>query len=371
MTESILDKVISSKEILEIQAFEPAEIVGSLMVHLSEKEADIIRRRFGLYKDAPETLENIGKLYKVTRERIRQIESLGVKKMTSHPDFRTTMNSVEHILTTAFQKAGGFVTEQRLFEKLLGEQKESSEHERAIIFILSQLLSEKFKPHPTPNKNITVWKHHTASHDFLEKVLQELHALIENHGKPMSFEMIFGELVKREIFEQHQEKINEEVVASFLDISHRIDTNPFGEYGFAEWGSIQPRRMNDKIYLILKKENKPLHFTEIAERIGRIFKRKAYPPTVHNELILNDHYILVGRGIYALKEWGYKPGVVAEVIKEILEKSGRAMDRDEIADEVLKQRMVKKNTIHLALTNKKMFEKTPEGLYRLNAEQTA
>lgn len=366
MTESILDKVISSKEILEIQAFEPAEIVGKFMVHLSEKEADIIRRRFGLHKNKPETLENIGKRYKVTRERIRQIESLGIKKMMNHPEFRSSVATVEHIFTNAFQKAGGFITEQRLFKKLLGEQKDNYDHERAIIFILSQLLPEKFKLHTTPEKSKNIWKHHTSSEQFLNALLQELHDLMESHGKPMSFDEIFTALTKREVFEHHQEKITDEVVMSFLDISHRISTNPFGEYGFGDWGAIQPRRMNDKIYLILKKENKPLHFTEIADRIGKIFKKKAYPPTVHNELILNAHYILVGRGIYALKEWGYKPGVVSEVIVEILQKFGRPMSREEIADEVLKQRIVKKNTIHLALTNRKTFTKTAEGLYQLN-----
>lgn len=113
-----------------------------------------------------------------------------------------------------------------------------------------------------------------------------------------------------------------------------------------------------------------MHFTKIAERINKIHfdSRKAYPPTVHNELILNARYILVGRGIYALKEWGYKPGVVAEVISDILKKAGQPMKRGEIVDSVLKQRLVKKNTIHLALTDQKRFNKLSDGRYILRTD---
>jgi hypothetical protein len=125
--------------------------------------------------------------------------------------------------------------------------------------------------------------------------------------------------------------------------------------------------MNDKIYLVLKKNGKPMHFTEITKMINetKFDSRKAYPPTVHNELILNDQYVLVGRGIYALKEWGYKPGVVASVLIEILRAAGHPLGRDELVRLVLDQRMVKKNTVHLALTDKTKFKKLPDGTYTL------
>jgi hypothetical protein len=125
--------------------------------------------------------------------------------------------------------------------------------------------------------------------------------------------------------------------------------------------------MSDKIYLVLKKVGKPLHFNDITRLINetKFDHRVAYPPTVHNELILNDRYVLVGRGIYALKEWGYKPGVVVDILTSILKKEQRPMTRDELVAEVLKQRMVKRNTIHLALTNRKKFIKDLKGAYSL------
>ena len=115
-----------------------------------------------------------------------------------------------------------------------------------------------------------------------------------------------------------------------------------------------------------------MHFNEITQKINEIGfdHRQAYPPTVHNELILNKEYVLVGRGIYALREWGYKPGVVADVLADIIREVGQPMDREELMKRVMQQRMVKKNTVALALTNKNKFRRLPDGRYDL-AEPTA
>jgi len=135
----------------------------------------------------------------------------------------------------------------------------------------------------------------------------------------------------------------------------------------SSWGSVVPKRMNDKIYLVLKRHGKPMHFNEITKKINEVKfdSRKAYPPTVHNELILNKKYVLVGRGIYALKEWGYQPGVVANVLEQILKDEKEPITREELVKRVLEQRIVKKNTIHLALTNKDRFRKLPDERFTL------
>lgn len=110
-----------------------------------------------------------------------------------------------------------------------------------------------------------------------------------------------------------------------------------------------------------------MHFTEIAETINKMNfdERQAYPATIHNELILDDKYVLVGRGIYALKEWGYKPGVVSEVIAEILKESGRPMSKKELIDAVLKKRLIKQTTITLALMNRDKFVRDEKGRYSI------
>jgi hypothetical protein len=67
--------------------------------------------------------------------------------------------------------------------------------------------------------------------------------------------------------------------------------------------------------------------------------------------------VLIGRGIYALSEWGYFEGTIKDVLKDILEKSRTPLDKEEILSEVLKVRKVKKNTVLINLNNEHMFER--------------
>jgi len=138
-------------------------------------------------------------------------------------------------------------------------------------------------------------------------------------------------------------------------------------WGTKSWKTVSPKRMSDKIYLILNKEGRPLHFKEITKIINEsgFDKKPARDVTVHNELIIDDRYVLVGRGIYALKSWGYKKGAVADIIEEIIRDNGSAMTKADILEEVSKQRIVKDSTIYLSLTNDKRFKKVATGKYDL------
>ena len=158
-----------------------------------------------------------------------------------------------------------------------------------------------------------------------------------------------------------------EILFSYLEPSKLIERNYFGQWGLKSWPEIKPRSIKDKIYLALKKEERPLHFVEIAEVINEICqdKKLAKPQTVHNELIKDERCVLIGRGIYALKEWGYQEGIVKEVIAEVLKKRNRVMNKDEIIREVLKKRMIKKNTVLVNLKNHDCFIGLGDGRYGL------
>jgi hypothetical protein len=156
-------------------------------------------------------------------------------------------------------------------------------------------------------------------------------------------------------------------IHAHIRLSRILKKNVFDEWGLVHWPSVSPKRMTDKIYLLLKKHGSPLHFRELTAKINQagFGGRPAYAPTVHNELILDKRYVLVGRGIYALTEWGYAPGVVGDVAAAILKKAGKALAREEIVEEVLKQRLVKRGTIYLALSNQNRFRRDEEGNYHL------
>lgn len=71
----------------EVDVFDQAEterVVTDALADLPERQADVIRMRFGIGRDSVMTLEEIGQIYGVTRERIRQIEAKGLDRL-SHP----------------------------------------------------------------------------------------------------------------------------------------------------------------------------------------------------------------------------------------------------------------------------------------------
>ncbi|MFA6254585.1 MAG: sigma factor-like helix-turn-helix DNA-binding protein [Patescibacteria group bacterium] len=376
---SILDKIIESQEKRQAAQFNPTELIAGLVKNLSTKESDILSRRFGLLGKKKETLEQIGKYYDITRERIRQIEMATVKKLKEIKDFRSQIETAEQHITRLLENYGGIMEENSLLDEI-GSSDQSEENRQAARFILDRLLNEKIetiKPdeHFLPGRKLPV-----ISLDISKQIIKELVEIIEQEKKLLSTNELLERFRKREFYKNNEQQItalklgvNEEklaqeidkIIDSHLKISKRIDQNILGEWGLNTWNTIMPKRMGDKVYLILKKAGKPLHFTEITDLINQadFDKKKAYPATIHNELILDERYVLVGRGIYALKEWGYNSGTVMDVILEILAKADKPLTKEEIVKAVLDQRIVRKSTIYLALTNKDKIQKLTDGRY--------
>jgi hypothetical protein len=365
MSDSILDKVISIKEDQEKQDFNAVGIVDSLLAALAPKEADVVRRRHGLTEKGKETLENIGQDYNVTRERIRQIENQSLQKMRDADNYKEVVGPAENTIVHILNEHGGAIEENMLYDNLLAEDQMESNHPRYISFIVTNLLPEKVEPLPKKKKYDRGWKLKHVSIDYIDALIDALHEIADGHGVPQAFDELHEKMRNHETYMKHEENLTENAIQSLLHVAGTLDKNPYEEYGLREWGHIKPKRMHDRVFLVLRKEGDPMHFEEIAERITKVFEKKAYPPTVHNELILNDEYVLVGRGIYALKEWGFKEGVVSSVIEDVIKDAGKPLSRKQIIDTVLEQRMVKKNTIMLALTDKSRFKKTTDGKYTL------
>ena len=75
-----LDDVV----IHEVEQKNLREKIDELLTGLNDQEQKVLRMRFGLDDDDPKTLEEIGKVFGVTRERIRQIEAKAIRKLR-HP----------------------------------------------------------------------------------------------------------------------------------------------------------------------------------------------------------------------------------------------------------------------------------------------
>ncbi|MFW0862396.1 MAG: sigma factor-like helix-turn-helix DNA-binding protein [Candidatus Komeilibacteria bacterium] len=364
-TNSILDKVISSQTAEDIANFEPSSILNLLFSNLSDREKDVIVHRYGLDETEAKTLEEIGKLFDVTRERIRQIENSTIKKIRNHPEIEERLKPVENMISDILEEHGGVMREDALYENILNYGTSRNIDRAATSFIISKLLDHKLDKVVKHKKIHDSWKLPTAEVEFVEELIDDLVDILKDRSEPLPRRNILEKIQKRPIAEKYSGKLNDKVVQNALDLTTKINNNPFDEWGLADWRSIKPKRMNDKISLVMRKAGKPMHFTEIADKINeaKFDNKTAYPATIHNELILDDQYVLVGRGIYALKEWGYQPGVVADVITSVMEEAGKPLTKSEIIERVLDKRMVKQSTIQLALMNKKRFKRVEKNKY--------
>lgn len=380
---SILEKVLLSQEITERQKLSPIDICTQLLKLLTNREADVLRLRFGLDGNGANTLEVIGKRYSITRERVRQIEHQSIQKLKQSKQFQEISEGISTLVIHNLTQHGGMRRQDVLLNDLLSLSGDSSVNRNCLSFIIEQLLntvieeikSEEIRPS---------WKLLESSPSLFLGTMAHISSLLQSKNQPMSYDALLNEFIHGEYYQAHAQEYQsfilfssvpdqdmhsmvERVLNTYLECSMLVQQNPFNEWGLSQWHSIKPKRMSDKIYLVLKKTGKPLHFTEITEQINKMrFDHKvAHAPTVHNELILDKRFVLVGRGIYALHEWGYKPGVVADVIASILRHTVNPLTREEIIDEVLKQRFVKKGTIMLALTSHDEFSHLPDGRFIL------
>ncbi len=337
--------------------FKPKAVVKKLLGALPERSRVVVEARFGLgQKPEKMTLEAIGTRYDITRERVRQIENHAIVSLRKSPVFveaKEAFEDLEKIITSL----GGIVCEDDLLDFITKDDSLQNH----IYFLL--VLGDPFKYKKEDTEGRRCWY---VDQELALKVEGALKRLYEN----LSDDDLIpeGEMVDRflaELKDLSEEYRNEEVAKRWLSISKSIGRNPLGEWGQARSSNVKTKGVRDFAYLAVKRHGSPLHFGEVAKHIEKLFKRTAHVATTHNELIKDPRFVLVGRGIYALKEWGYSQGIVRDVIRDLLKENG-PLTRSEIVERVLKERHVKENTIVVNLQNQKFFKKSKDGKYALS-----
>ena len=337
--------------------FKPKAVVKKLLASLPERSRTVIEARFGLGTTAERmTLEAIGTRYDITRERVRQIENHAITTLRKSPSFtegHEAFNDLERII----ESLGGIVCEDDLLNFITKDESLQNH----IYFLL--VLGDPFKYRKEDDELRRCWYVDPELAQKVEGALKRLYANLSDDDLIPEGEMLDRFLAElKDLSENYR---NEEIAKRWLTISKSIGRNPRGEWGASRSGNIKAKGIRDYAYLAVKRHGSPLHFAEVAKMIEKLFNRKAHVATCHNELIKDSRFVLVGRGIYALREWGYATGVVRDVIKDILKKEG-PLSRKDIVEKVLKERHVKENTIVVNLQNQKFFKKTKEGRYSLS-----
>ena len=335
------------------------EIIEKFLIGLSDRQRKIIEARFGLKREI-KTLAAIGEEYGLTRERIRQIEAASLGIIRGKYNKSSFVKEIEKVVNH-LNKIGGVRKENDFINdiKNIFNDSKITKNQAKFIFEISKALlyrqeNDYFYSFWYLNKDIF-----SKADDFINKLEKFLNNKKEEIITFKKFDELFAQAVKTH-------NLSDSIAFNYVSISKKFGVNVYGDFGLMEWEEINPTTAKSRTYLILKKHGTSLHFKEIAKKINemRLGNRKTLFQTVHNELIKDPRFVLVGRGMYGLAECGAMPGTAKEVILRILKNKG-PLPKKEIVDLVKQERMLKENTILLNLQNKKHFKKLPNGKYHI------
>lgn len=333
-----------------------AGVADILTLIEQEREKEIITRRFGLY-DRRETLEQIGELLGITRERVRQLEKaiLVRLKIAAEEGKTDTVSQLEKTFVRTLSEMGRAARLQDLADTLYGRP--TNQQERSHVAFIAALAPHLTVIDENDNYYQAVAIADSGDEKKIRSAIDTIVKTIKDHGEPMTLDQLHNALNY-----EHPDHVR--ALASISkNLAHIKDM-----WGLSKWPTVNPKNIRDKIYVILSENGKPLHFSDIAKAIkGSSFKRKdVTTQAIHNELIKDKRFVLIGRGIYALDNWGYSKGTVADIITQVLQKAGEPLHRDEIVKRVLKSRQVKETTILLNLQSKPQFKRIAKATYTLD-----
>ncbi|MGC9046907.1 MAG: sigma factor-like helix-turn-helix DNA-binding protein [Minisyncoccia bacterium] len=326
-------------------------IVQNVFDVLNPKQRKILTERFGLNNNRESTLQKIGDDLGITRERVRQIQNRALDKIKYN--IQNYSNKLIDLSMQHLKNSGG-IREHKLFLNdiivyLKDNSKFADKKLQFIYFVVNQPL------HYEENESYySFWYSDSNVLKVFNSFVNDFLQYIKSNDKS---KILVEKKYLYQIKSLHQ--------VHYLSLAKHFGLNIFNDFGLSEWPEINPKSMRDKIYLILKYYTKPMHFTEIAKKISDHWGYSDFSvATVHNELLKDDRFVLVGRGIYGLSENGYKGGTAKDIICEVLKKYG-PLTKQEIINKVSNIKLLKPNTILVNLQDKNLFKKLEDGHYIL------
>ncbi len=325
------------------------QILGELR---RDRDRQIIARRFGFGLKKRQTLEKIGNDFNITRERVRQIEKVAITKMRASN--APQINLANQYIAEIVREAGGVALVSDIAQ-VLG----APENDLSYIVFLTLLSPDIQLIDEDDHLRLSAGLMPIYTRSQVIQLVNEIVGVVKSIGKPVGLSKLRAKLPSELSALTCEELMRTSKELAFFD----------GKWGLATWPEVNPKSIRDKTYLVLSRHGRPLHFSDIASHVRSMgaAKRDVTVQAVHNELIKDIRFILIGRGIYALAEWGYTPGTVAEIISTVLREE-QPLHKDEIVRRVLMKRQVKTTTIILNLQEKAQFVRTAKATYKLKED---
>ncbi len=341
-------ETVTDNQLTDVRPLVESLIDESLAVLKKDRDREVVIKRHGLKQHQPHTLEQIGSELGITRERVRQIEKAAFSRIREQAEHDHELHGA---IVAQLDTAGGILQLARLLDTL-----SLSSNEEANVTYLVRVMPDIELIEHNDELYPVVTLLDPYSKDVVMSLHRDLQSAAKNYGKPLKFDKLVA------VVDGPHSRVALEELAQASKLLTQLD----GHWGLVAWPEVNPRSIRDKTYLVLKKAGRPMHFTEIADKIGKLAANPKQVTTqaVHNELIKDPRFVLIGRGIYALAEWGYQAGTVSDIIEQILREES-PLSREEIIKRVLARRQVKVATIALNLQEKPQFERVSKGMYRL------
>ena len=341
---------------------------SDILTSLSEKEQNVIKRRVGISWKR-ETLQNIGNSFSpyITRERVRQIEDTWIKKIGRIVK-ATLLSSIQIKAKEFLNLHWGIISREKLIAAMIKELDLEKDVNAGILEVVIQSDYEVKKSKQKLGCKIYFYLP-SISKTSIEAVHKEALKILKRKKDVMEqtalYEAVINNLKTSGFANTNKEVLDITFVDSVLELFEDIVKWEETLIGLTKWKILNPKTLKDKAIYVMKKEKTTMHFVDISNHITQSLGEAVKINTIHNELIRNSEFVLIGRWIYALKEYGFNPGTVLDVIEEILKKSWEPMNTEDIIKEVLKTRNVKQTTIYMNLQNKNVIERVWRNFYTL------
>ncbi len=328
---------------------------------LSEKEQIIIQKRIWMFWKI-ESLQEIWLWFNppVTRERVRQLETSWIKKLKKNPKSEL-FNLIQNKAINLLKIHWWILIREKLISVIIKELNLQTDVNTWMLDVLIQSGSEILKSKQTQWCKIYFYFNSFPSH-LIDSIHKEAVKVLKRK-KDIMERMELYEVIRNKF--EWKVKLKTSLIDSILDINLDIVKWEENYIWLSAWKILNPKTFKEKVMFIFKKEWVPMHFIDVSNKISFYLWETVKINTVHNELIKNPAFVLIWRGIYALKEWWFKPWSVKDVIVWVLKKSKTPMTGEEIAKSVMKVREVKKTTIYMNLQDRSVIERVWRNRFQL------
>lgn len=188
------------------------EVIDDMFLVLTDKEKDVITKRFSLNNKPRQTLDKIGRHYSVTRERIRQIENIALNKLRRTVS-NTKLRLVNRLAKQFIEEEGGVMLESDVISKMLQSIYSASKVDGSIIALSLNCDSELRKSSRTATSE-SFWMFKTIALSEVRKIADSCISILKKQSEVMSEDQIISSIKNLNLFKE--KSISSQLIISCL-----------------------------------------------------------------------------------------------------------------------------------------------------------